>query len=129
MDRDENFLSAVAEEFDVGGQCAVDFRDQWHALYEPFSRTFHFKLDHLADCGRIVAVAYHFFAHAEAAQIFERKINSSFGKVRAYVLPEVRELQCGAGVVGKQLALGIAVSAEVQYQMADRIRRISAVAE
>ena len=129
LDGVQNFLPAAAEQFDVDGQCAVNLRDQWQALREPFPRAFDFKFDHLAERGSVFAVPYRFFAHPETAQVFERKINSSFGKVRAHVLPEVRELQGGAGVVGKLLALGIAISAEVQHQVADRIRRIAAVAQ
>ena len=105
------------------------FADQRQTLREPFPRALDFKLHHLAERGSVFAVADRFFAHAEAAQVFERKINSSFGKVRAHVLPEVRQLQRGASVIGKLLALGIAVSAEIQHQVADRIRRIPAIAQ
>jgi hypothetical protein len=38
-------------------------------------------------------------------------------------------LQGGAGVIGKLLALAVAVSAQVKHQMADRIGGISAVSE
>ncbi len=125
----QNFLPAAAEEFDVGGQCAIDFPDQRLALRKPFPRAFDFKLHHLAERGSVFAVADYCFAHAEAAQVFEGKINSSFGKIRAHVLPEVRELQRGAGVIGKLLALGIAVSADIKHKVAHRIRRIPAIAQ
>ena len=107
----------------------LTFATQRQPLRKPFPRALDFKLDHLAERGSVFAIPNLFFAHAETAQIFEWKINSSFGKVRAHVLPEVRELQRGASVVGKLLPLGIAVSAEIQHQVAHRIRRIAAVAQ
>ena len=52
-----------------------------------------------------------------------------FFEVARNVLPEIRQLQRGAGVIGKLLALGVAVAAEIQHQAAHRIRRIHAVIE
>src|SRR5208282_2814310 len=101
----QNFLPSAAEEFDVGSQFALDLRDQRHALRKPLPRAFDFKPHHLAERGSVFAVTYCRFTHAKTAQVFEGKINSSFSKVRAHVLPEVRELQRGAGVIGKLLAL------------------------
>src|SRR5205814_3022068 len=45
------------------------------------------------------------------------------------VLPEIGQLQCGAGVIGKTLTLRITVSTKIKDQMADRIRRVAAIAE
>ena len=70
-----------------------------------------------------------FFGDGIAPQIFERQIDSAFGVIDAYVLPEVCQLQCGASVVGKLLALGIVIAAEVEDEMSDGIRRIAAVGE
>ena len=81
------------------------------------------------NAGRVLAVANRFFAHAEAPQILQRKINPSLVIVHAHVLPEIRQLQRGASVVGKPLPLGIAIAAQVQHQMPHRIRRIAAVAQ
>ena len=69
------------------------------------------------------------FAHAEAPQVFERQIDPALGVVHANVLPEVRQLQRGAGEIGKLLPLRIAIAAKIQHEMADRIRRIAAIAE
>ena len=63
------------------------------------------------------------------AQVFQRQIDSAFGVVDGYVLPEVRQLQCGAGVIGKLLALGIVIAAKVEHEMADGIRGVAAVGE
>ena len=52
-----------------------------------------------------------------------------FLEIARNVLPEIGELQRRAGGVGKPLALGIAVAAQVQHQPAHGIRRIAAVAE
>src|SRR5208283_1034215 len=51
------------------------------------------------------------------------------GVIRAHVLPEIRQLQRSAGVVGKLLAPGIVITAQVKDKMSDGIRRITAVSE
>ena len=63
------------------------------------------------------------------AKIFEWKIDTAFLEVGADVLPKICELQRGAGVVGKLLALRITVPAEIEDQMSNRIRRVAAIAE
>ena len=63
------------------------------------------------------------------AQVFERKIDSSLGIVVAHVLPEIGQLQRGTGEIRKGLPIGIAISAEIENQMAHRIRRVAAVAQ
>ena len=45
------------------------------------------------------------------------------------ILPEVRQLQGRAGVIGKLLALPSRISAQIQHQMSHRIGRIAAVAQ
>ena len=65
----------------------------------------------------------------EAAQVFERKIDASFFVVDADILPEVGELQGGAGEVGKVLAFEIAISAKVEHEMADGIGGVAAVGQ
>ena len=55
------------------------------------------------------------------------KIDAAFGVVDGDVLPEVCQLQRGAGVVGKLLALGIAITAEVEHEMADGIGGVTTV--
>ena len=69
------------------------------------------------------------FADLEPAQVFERQIDAALGVVGGDVLPEVGELQGGAGEVGELLALGVAISAEVENEMADGIRRVFAVGQ
>src|SRR5205085_6319137 len=53
----------------------------------------------------------------------------AFVIVGADVLPEIRELQRGAGEIGKLLALRITISAEIEHEMADRIGGVAAVSE
>ncbi len=61
--------------------------------------------------------------------IFQRNINASLGIIHGDVLPEVGQLQSGAGVVGELLALGVAITAQVEDEMAYGIRRIAAIGE
>ncbi len=63
------------------------------------------------------------------ARLFQRQIDSSLCVIHRDVLPEVRQLQRGAGVVGKLLPLGIAIAAQVQHQMSHGIRGVLAVAQ
>src|ERR1700692_1054697 len=95
----ENLLAASAEKFNIDGQFRLDFRDERQALREPFGGTFHLKLHEFAEGGCIVFCADYIFINAEAAQVFERKIDSSLGKIRAYVLPEIRKLKRSACVI------------------------------
>ena len=69
------------------------------------------------------------FADFEAAQVFEREIDAALGVIDADVLPEIRQLQRGAGEVGELLALGIAISAEIEHEMADGIRGVVAIGQ
>ena len=69
------------------------------------------------------------FGHSELTQVFERQIDSTFGVVDGNVLPEVRELQGGAGAIGKLLALGVVITTEVENEMAYGIGGIVAVGE
>ncbi len=63
------------------------------------------------------------------AEILQREINAALLEIGAYVLPEVGQLQGGAGEVGKLLAFRIAVAAEIQDQVSHGIGGIAAVAE
>ena len=110
-------------------KCVVYFLNQRQAAVKPFARALDFKLHHLAKGRRVAVLLRVFLADRITAQIFERQIDSAFGVVDADVLPEIRQLQRGAGVVGKLLALGIVIAAEVEHEMADGIRRIAAVGE
>ena len=69
------------------------------------------------------------FRHSEGSQVFERKINAAFCVIHTDVLPEIGELQRSACVIRELLALRIAISAQVQHQMANRISRVMAVSE
>ena len=129
LDRVENFLAAAAEEIEIDGQFAIDFGNQRKALAEPVAGALNFKLHHRAESGSVLAVRDLVFADIEAAKVFERKIDAALGVVGGYVLPEVGELQRRAGEVGKLLALGIAISAEVEDEMADGIRGILAIGQ
>ena len=62
-------------------------------------------------------------------QQIERKIDAIFLQIHRDVLPEIGELQRGAGGVREALALGIAIAAQIQHQTADGIRRVAAIAE
>ena len=60
-------------------------------------------------------------------QIFQWNIDSSLGVIHGDVLPEVGQLQCRAGVVGELLSFGVAITAQVEDEMAYGICRIAAI--
>src|ERR1700686_4709107 len=103
----QNFLPAAAEEFNISRQFTFDLRDKRQPLRKPFARAFHFKLHHLAKRACVVVAPDHFFPDTKAAQVFERKINPSLGKIYTYVLPEIRQLKRCTSVIGEQLTFAV----------------------
>ena len=129
LNRVQNFQTAAAEKIEIDRQFAINLPDQRQALTEPIAGALDFELHHRAEGGSVLVVRNVVFGDFEAAKVFERKIDASLGVIDGDVLPEVCELQCGAGEVGKLLAFGIAISAEVEHEMADGIRGVVAIAE
>jgi hypothetical protein len=64
---------------------------------------------------------------SEAGHVLARQVDAAFAEIDGEVLPEVRELERGADVVGARLALGVGVAEEVQHEVADRVRGVHAV--
>src|ERR1700692_4201038 len=129
LDGVQDFLAAAAEEFEIDRQLFIYFADKRQAAVKPFAGALDLKPHHFAKRGSVTVLGQIFFRHGIFPQVFKRQIDSALGEVDANVLPEVCELQRGAGVVGKLLPLGIAIAAEIEYEMSDRIRRIAAVGE
>ena len=69
------------------------------------------------------------FREAVRRQRFQRNVDAALFQIARHILPEIRELQRRARRVGKLLALGVAIAAQIQHQAADRIRRIAAIIE
>src|SRR5579862_526982 len=107
----------------------IDLAVQGKSLPKPVAGALDFKLHHRAEGGRVLLAGDIVFGDVEAAKIFDREIDAVLRVVDGNVLPEVGELQRGAGEVGKALALGVAISAEVEDEMSDGIRRVTAVGE
>ena len=98
-------------------------------MLEPVTGTVDFELHHGAKGRRVLVARDFIFADLKTAQVFERKIDASLGIVGGDVLPEICELQGGAGEIGKALAVGVAVSAKIKDEVTDGIRGIVAVGE
>jgi hypothetical protein len=60
-------------------------------------------------------------------QYVERQIDAILGQIDNHVLPEIGELERGAGGIGKLLPRGVAITAQAQHQPAHGIRRVAAV--
>src|SRR5579859_3685520 len=126
---EQNFLAAAGEQFQIDSEFAVHLAHERKSLLEPVVGALDLELHQLAKGGRVPPAGKIGFGHGKAAQVFERKIDAALCVIHANVLPKVGELQGGASVIGKLLALSIAVSAQVKDQMADGIGRVVAVSE
>src|SRR5437667_6245716 len=129
LDGVEYFLPAPAEELDINGKVLADSAYQRKSKCEPLSGPLNFEAHHLAKLSCVLAGAYLVFAHTIPPQVFDGKIDSSFPKVGANVLPEICQLQRSTGEVRELLAFLIPVSAQIQHEVSNRIRRIAAISE
>jgi len=68
-------------------------------------------------------------ATREAIEVLCRDVHAAPIEVAGHVLPEVRQLEGGADVVGARLPLGIAVPEESEHDTPDRVRRAATVLE
>src|SRR6266496_1367265 len=125
----QNLLAATAEEFNVDRQLTTDFTDQRKATLKPLARSVYFKSHHLAQLFSVFAVANVVCADAVPLKVLKRQIDSSFGKIGAHVLPEIRQLQGCAGEIGELLTFGVSISAQIQHKVTNWIRRIAAVSQ
>src|SRR6266496_4686670 len=125
----EDFLAASAEELDINGNFAADFADQRQSSVEPFSGALDFEAHHLTELWRVAFGGEVTLRDLKAGQVFEWKVDSSLLVIDADILPEIRQLQGGAGEVGELLAFGVAVPAEIKHEMSDWIGGIVAVTE
>src|SRR4051812_6658659 len=129
LDGIEDGLPAAGEELDVGGEVFRNFSGERQAKREPLARTRDLELHHLDEPGSSAALGNIFFRDLKAAQVGEWDIDASLLPVTDNVLPEISKLERGAGVVGKLLAFGVAVSAEVEHEVPHGVRGILAVAK
>src|SRR5215831_827451 len=119
LDRVQNFQTAAAEQIKVDREFAIDSSDQGPALPEPVAGALHLELHHLAKSGSVLPAGDIVLGDAKAAQVFERQVNPVLLVIDTDVLPEIGELQRGAGEVGKLLALSVPVPAKIQDEMPD----------
>src|SRR5689334_16955485 len=96
---------------------------------EPIASPLDFKLHHRAERWSVLIVRDVQFAHSKAAEVLERQIDAVFGVINADILPEVCKLQGRTGEIGKLLSLCVAISAEIENEVAYRIGRVVAVSE
>src|SRR5207244_11853507 len=68
-------------------------------------------------------------AVAEASHVIARQVDAALVEVDRQILPEVRQLQRRADVVGTRLPLGIAIAEQRQHQVPDRIGGMYAIVE
>ena len=131
FDGGEDLKAATREQSDIEGEVLGDFVFKWEVRAgtnrERVRTSKNFMRARNAGVARRCAMSC--FGDAEATEVFKRKIDSFLAVVEGYVLPEIGELERGAGVVGKLLALGIAVSAKVEDEVSDGIGGVATVGE
>jgi hypothetical protein len=129
LDGVQDFQAAAAEQIEVDGEFTVNLADERQSLPEPVAGALDFEFHHLAESRGVLIADDVVFGHAEAAQVFQRQIDAALGVVDTDILPEIRELQRGASEVRELLPFCVTVSAEIENQMADGVRRIVAIVE
>src|SRR5262249_55830159 len=97
--------------------------------FKPVARSFDLEFHQSEKLWSCTAGCDHVLRYTEAAHVIQWKINSSLAVVDRNVLPEVRQLQGGAGEIGEFLPLCIAISAGIEHQPADGIGGILAIAK
>ncbi len=129
LDGIQDLQPAAAEQFDVEREMLVHHLRQRQPHLKPLAGARNFELHHLQECGRRSTLRNVVFAHAVLRKVLQRKVDAPLAVVDGDVLPEIRQLQGSAGVVGELLALGVAIAAQVQHQMSYGIGGILAIAE
>ena len=102
----------------------ISGRPWWNRL----AREVYFVLEESAELGRRNSRRNGCIGHAKALHVVLREVDAVFGEVHADILPEIRELQRGAGGIRQPEALFVRVAAGVEDQPADRVGGIAAVA-
>ena len=125
----ENGEAAAAEHFEVDAEAAVDHFCQRSALRKENAGAGD-QIFHQADVAFVEAALDDVgFGEAVRCGDVERDVDAAFFEVALNVLPEIRELESGAGGVGHRLALFVAIAAEIKDEASNRIRGIDAIAD
>ena len=110
--------TAFAALKDNGSVVSWSYNSDAGILYKPRVP----KIIEFSSVKEIVGIQTRFFGLKEDGSFY-----AALPVVDGHVLPEVCQLQRGASVVGKLLALSVAIAAEVQHEMSHRVRGIHAV--
>ena len=103
----------LAFDRDVECEAAIDPFDQRQSARKPFAGTLHLELHHGQELRNRPLAGQVLLAHAEACKILKREINAALVEVDCNILPEICQLEGGAGEVRKLLPFRIVVSAQV----------------
>src|SRR5215471_434559 len=125
----QDFQASATEEIEVDSEFTIHSFDQRQALPEPVTGALNFKLHHGAECGSVLLVRTVVLADAEPAHIFQWQIDAAFFVIAGDILPKIGELQRSASEVGELLPLVVAISAEIEHQMADWIGGVVTISQ
>src|SRR5579859_6264917 len=125
----EDGEAAATEHFEVDAEASVDHFCERHAFVEEHAGASDEFL-HQADVrvAEILSNDVGFGDFMRGGDV-ERDVDAAFLEVARDVLPKISELERGAGGVGKMLAFGVAIAAEIENETADGIRGVDAVVD
>ena len=123
----EHGQAATAEKFDVGSQGPINHLDQGQTPEEQAASSsdqfFHERdvpfVEPALDDVRLGEIV--------GRERVQGNIDASFLEIARYILPKICQLQRRAGVIGKALPLAITISAQIQHDATDRVRRVNTI--
>jgi hypothetical protein len=130
FDAVEDREAAVREEPHLAAEPAVHHVGEEEPAREQLARAGDLERQALSQrCGGPPAPE-RFEAPPETIEVFERDVDAvALGEVGAHVLPEVRQLEGGAHVIGARRALVVTMAEETEHDAADRVGGAPAVLE
>ena len=129
LDPVEDRQTAAREQVDVDGQGARHPRHQGPALAEQVSGPLDLELHQGGERRGEASGVEVVVGVAEPLAVLAGQVDPADRQVAGHVLPEVGQLQPGAGGVGEPGVLGVEGAGQVEDQVAHRVRRPRAVIE
>src|ERR1700730_40627 len=127
LDGVEDGKSAAAEHLEIDAKAGVHHFRERHSFGEQQARAGNQIVHEIYVAVIEAAVDDVSFGEAIDGSGVQRDVDAALFEVARYVLPEIGELQSGAGRVGEELSLFIAIAAEIEDEASNRIGGVGAV--
>src|SRR5271156_2940940 len=123
----QDLQATLAEQVQIEGELAIDHVDQRQTVDEQLASVVDFMPHQFAKCRCRLAPGNRSFVYAELLHIVDGQVDPAPLVIGMDILPEVRQLQSGAGEIRKQEHFRRAIAAGVKNQPSYRVSRVSAV--